>query len=121
MKSSLVFPSLTLIALISACALFIGCQSTPKVDWNTRVSTYTYDQAVAELGVPDKSADLSDGSRVAEWVTRRRGGSAISLGVGSYGRNTGVGVSQTVGTSGQPAGLRLTFDPAGRLVAWSGN
>lgn len=119
MTTHLVSKWLTLVALGFAGALFIGCQSTPKVDWNNRVGTFTYDQAVAELGVPDKSAELSDGSRVAEWITRRRGGSAISVGVGSYGRSTGVGVSQTVGTSGQPAGLRLTFDRDGRLTAWS--
>lgn len=119
MKSTLVSRLLTLTVLISACALFAGCKSTPKADWNTRVGTYTYDQAVADLGVPDKSTELSDGRRVAEWITRRSGGSAVSFGVGTFGRHTGVGVSQTVGTGGTPHGLRLTFDKDGRLAAWA--
>src|SRR6266498_2529957 len=58
--------------------LLAGCASTAKTDWNSRVGSYTYDQAVAELGPPDKSAKLSDGTTVAEWMTRRgySGGSA---------------------------------------------
>ena len=52
--------------------LFLAsCATTPKIDWNSRVSNYTYDQAVTELGPPDKSAKLTDGSTVAEWLTRR--------------------------------------------------
>ena len=102
-------------------AVLIGCKSTPKVDWDNRIGHYTYDQAVADLGVPDKTATLSDGRIVAEWITRRSGGSAFSFGVGSFGHHTGVGVSQTVGTGGQTHGLRLTFDPNGTLAGWSRN
>lgn len=103
-------------------ALFItGCRSTPKVDWNSRVGSYTYDQAVVELGVPDKTADLSDGRKIAEWITHRSSGGAFSFGVGGYSSNTGVGVSQTVGTGGQVRSLRLTFDEQGRLTAWARN
>jgi len=101
--------------------LLTGCQSPPKVDWNSRVGSYTYDQAVAELGVPDKTAELSDGRKVAEWITRRGGGGAFSLGVGSYGSHTAVGVGQTVSTGGGSHGLRLTFDAQGRLLTWAEN
>src|SRR2546422_1315490 len=61
------------LGLVLAMAAFFlsGCKTTPKVDWNSRVGNYTYDQAVAELGPPDKSAKLSDGTMVAEWMTRR--------------------------------------------------
>ena len=48
-----------------------GCATTPQIDWNSRVSNYTYDQAVTDLGPPDKSAKLGDGTVVAEWLTRR--------------------------------------------------
>ena len=41
-----------------------------KIDWTSRISHYTYDQAVTELGPPDKSAKLTDGSTVAEWLTQ---------------------------------------------------
>jgi hypothetical protein len=102
--------------------LLTGC-ATRKVDWNSRVGSYTYDQAVAELGPPDKQAKLSDGKTVAEWYTGRSGGSGLSIGVGSasYGRHSavGVGVSQSVSTGGSPRGLRLVFDTDGKLTSWS--
>ena len=49
-----------------------GC-ATQKVDWSGRVGHYTYDQAVTELGPPDKSATLTDGTVIADWMTRRGG------------------------------------------------
>ncbi len=58
------FPALVVLFLAS-------CATTPKIDWNSRVANYTYDHAVTELGPPDKSAKLADGSTVAEWLTRR--------------------------------------------------
>jgi hypothetical protein len=45
-----------------------GCV-TQKIDWSARVGNYTYDQAVMELGPPDKSAKLTDGTVVADWLT----------------------------------------------------
>jgi len=110
---------LDLLVAAFALAFLVGCQSTPKVNWANRVGHYTCDQAVAELGVPDKTATLSDGRPVAEWVAHRSGGSAFSFGVGSFGRHTGVGVSQTVGAGGQAHGLRLTFDANGTLAFWA--
>ena len=109
--------------VLAGVALFVlfltGCRSTPKVDWNSRVGSYSYDQAVGEFGVPDKTATLSDGRTIAEWITGHTGGGAFSFGIGSYGSHTGVGVGQTIGTSGRTRGLRLTFDANGTLTAWS--
>jgi hypothetical protein len=51
--------------------LVAGCASGKKIDWNTRVGSYTMDQAILEFGPPDKQAELSDGSLVAEWETSR--------------------------------------------------
>ena len=96
-----------------------GCASTPKPDWNTRVGSFTYDQAVAEMGPPDKSAKLSDGSTVAEWFIKH--GSSVSFGVGTgfYSRRgSSVGVGQTVGTSPSGEFLRLTFGADGKLTRW---
>ena len=97
-----------------------GCSSTPKVDWNSRIGSYTYDQAVLELGPPDKSTQLSDGSTVAEWVVSSSGsGARIGFGVGSgsyghgYGTATGVGVSTPVSSTRKAR--RLTFDSNGVL------
>jgi Prokaryotic membrane lipoprotein lipid attachment site len=59
-----------IIAAALSVLLLSGCV-TPKIDWTARVGNYTYDQAVTEFGPPDKSAKLTDGSTVAEWLTRR--------------------------------------------------
>src|SRR2546422_10162935 len=110
------------LGLVLAMAAFFlsGCKTTPKVDWNSRVGNYTYDEAVAELGPPDKSAKLSDGKTVAEWVQRRRGGGfSVGFGVGSYGSHGGVGVGQSVGVGPGDKVLRLVFGPDNKLESWA--
>ena len=57
--------------LLLAGVLLAGCAATKKIDWGSRVGNYTFDQAVIDLGPPDKQAKLSDGSTVAEWRTSR--------------------------------------------------
>jgi hypothetical protein len=51
-----------------AAGLIAGCATAPPVvNWDSRVGTYTYDQAVKEYGTPDKLARLTDGRKAAEW------------------------------------------------------
>lgn len=104
------------LALCLAATLFIGCATTKKVDWNRRIGNFSYQQAVAEMGPPDKSTALTDGRVVAEWTTRRGSGPTFSLGTGFYGSHTGVGVGQSFG--GGERSLRLTFGPDGKLAEW---
>ena len=75
-----------------------ACHTTKKVDWNARVGNYTFDQAVVELGPPDKQAKTSDGSTVADWIEHRNGGASFTLGTGFYSRHSAVGIGHTVGT-----------------------
>ena len=98
--------------------LLAGCASTPKADWNSRVGNYTYDQAVAELGPPDKSAKLSDGSTVAEWFIKRSSSVSFGVGTGFYSGGSSVGVGHTVATSPSGEYLRLTFGADGQLAGW---
>jgi hypothetical protein len=109
---------LVMAALVLALGLGAGCSSTPRIDWDSRIGVYTYDQAVMELGPPDRATQLSDGSTVAEWFVRR--GSAVSVGVGTgfYGPRSGVAVGQTVSPGRSGVFQRLTFDPEGRLARW---
>jgi len=93
-----------------------GC-SSGKTDWPARVGNSTYDNAVKELGPPDKTETLSDGSRVADWFVTRRGGMTVSLGLASFGGNTAVGTGTTLGTVGARPTLRLTFGADGKLVS----
>jgi hypothetical protein len=92
--------------------LFAGCASN-KVNWDTRVGNYTYDQALAEFGPPAKMSMLSDQSKIAEWRTQPRSRMSVGTGIGS----AGAGVSAPVAGGGVPA-LRLTFGPDGILKSW---
>jgi hypothetical protein len=113
------FSWLTVAALVAA--FIVGCQTTKPVDWNSRIGNYTFDQAVTELGPPDKQAKLSDGKTVAEWITRRNGGSGLSVGTGFFGGGVGVGMSHSVGQGYSDKVLKLTFGTDNKLASWSKN
>ena len=113
--------SIVIILLAGACA------SSQKIEvsdaeWRGRIGTYTYEQALAELGPPNVVGESSEG-KTAEWVIRQSPATSFSFGLGrgSYGggTSTGVGVGTTV--SPPPGGeyLRLRFDKSGKLVEWS--
>ena len=121
MKTGLILNFSALVILVLGVVFFAGCATTKPIDWNSRVGSYTFDQAVTELGPPDKQAKLSDGKTVAQWITHREGGTSFSVGTGFYGGNTGVGVGQTVGTGYSDRVLTLTFSTNNVLAAWSKN
>ncbi|MGV3771373.1 MAG: hypothetical protein ACO1QB_00625 [Verrucomicrobiales bacterium] len=88
----------------------LGC-ATNKVDWNSRLGTYTYDQAVLEMGVPERSATLSDGTIVAEWLSTR------GTEYGTFHSFPGSRL-QTYDVNRFPDRfLRLTFTPDGKLAS----
>jgi hypothetical protein len=107
---------------LSSLAL-ISCATQPKVDWNSRIGNYTFDQAVVDLGPPDKSATLTDGTQVAEWVTRRNQSTSFSVfgGSGYYGGGPGVSVGTGVGGAPPDRRLQLTFGKDGKLTSWNRN
>jgi hypothetical protein len=124
--SSLVM-KLTLLPLIVLLVLAGGCASGPKtniegIDWKSRIGTYTYDEAMAELGQPNVIGESSEG-RTAEWVLRQSPAVTFGFGLGSGSSGghtaTGVGVGTTV--SPPPSGeyLRLRFDKEDKLAEWS--
>jgi hypothetical protein len=106
---------LNILSALFCVVVVMGCASS-RVDWPARVGNYTYDQAVNELGPPDKQTTLSDDSVVADWITSRSG-SGFGVGTGMYSGGVGVGVGHSVG-SGHDNVLRLTFKN-GVLDAWS--
>lgn len=93
-----------------------GCR-TPRVDWAGRVGIYTHDQAVTELGPPDRSAKLADGSVVAEWVTQRSYTRSYPTGGFLYGGGYYAG-PMFLDTRSPEYVLRLSFGPDGRLKEW---
>lgn len=94
--------------------LFAGCAT--RIDWNARVGHFTYDQAVSELGPPDKQAKLTDNKIVSEWITRYNTGSSVYVGSGFYPGQ--VGYVQSVGPNYYEARLCLTFNTNHVLSAW---
>ena len=115
------FSSAIILLLAVVGLVFSGCATKPKVDWDSRIGTFTYDQAVVELGPPDRESTLTDGRKVAEWVVGRKRSGGLSIGFGSYSGPVGVGVSKSVGPGPQDKVLRLTFDEQGKLQSWARN
>ena len=74
--------SRVLLTLFGLMMLVVGGCATTKIDWNSRIGNYSFDDAVVELGVPDRQATLTDGSIVAEWLTQRGGAYAHGYGFG---------------------------------------
>ena len=108
--------------LVVAVVTLAGC-ATNKINWEARIGEYTHDQAVIELGPPDKEAKLSDGTVVAEWLTRRGRTMAYTTGPGYYGYPYWPGYYYggfypTYIQSGPDYFVRLTFGPDGKLAAW---
>ncbi len=104
---------LAVLVLVTA-----GCASTPKPDWNQRVGSYTYDEAVRELGPPVGSTRLQDGSIVAEWFLKYGSQMSFGFGTGVGGPMGGVGVGHSVTTPPKGHYLRLIFGPDGKLQHW---
>ena len=108
----------TIVPGLFAVLLLAGCV-THKIDWPARVGNYTYDQAVMEFGPPDKLAKLSDGSTVAEWLTRR--GQVIVAPepyFGPPGCYFGSLTSMYSETYVPARFLRLGFGANGKLKTW---
>jgi hypothetical protein len=120
-RTFLVVPGFLGVLLMVGCSLVAGCKSTPKIDWNSRIGSYTFDQAVTEMGPPDKTAKLTDGQTVAEWVKYSNTGFSFGVGTGYSGGNGAVGVGQSVNTGYNAKVLRLVFNPDNKLVSWSKN
>lgn len=100
-------------------ALFITGCATNRVDWDTRVGSFTYDQAVVELGPPDKQAKLTDNQTVAEWISRYSTGGAVGVGTGIYGGGVGGGYVIQPAPIYRESRLCLTFSTNHVLTAWS--
>ncbi len=105
------------LAAVAMAIILTGC-AAPKVDWPGRVGNYTFDQAVLELGPPDKDAKLEDGTLVAEWLTRR--GYAYSSPPFGYSPWSPYSAYYPMYVDSYTPDyfLRLTFGPDGKLKSW---
>lgn len=103
---------------LTAClcaALWLASCASQRVDWAARVGHYTYDQAVMEMGPPDRQAKLADGSIVAEWLVNR--GTTYIYGSPGFHGHYYAGSASAYTTPSRF--MRLTFGPNGQLAAWT--
>jgi hypothetical protein len=108
----------TILLAVLAVLCITGCATGPKIDWTARIGHYTYDQAVLELGPPDKVAKLDNGIVVANWITRR-GYAYTTGGAVVYNNYPGTVVVPSYTQAYSPTYfLRLTFGMDGRLSDW---
>jgi hypothetical protein len=106
--------------------VLLGCATHPKVDpkinWNARIGSYTYDQAIADLGRPDLITGLSDGSQTAQWITGQSPqmsfGAGSGTGVVVRGAGSEIGAGSSVSAPAPGEYLLLTFGPDGKLKEW---
>jgi len=120
MKTYLAAKALSLAILFLAVVFIAGCKTIAPVDWNNRVGTYTYDQAVADMGSPNTQTKLNDGREVAQWITLH-GSNGLSMGGGFNNNNYGMGAGQNIAQSYKDHVLELTFGKDGKLVSWAKN
>jgi hypothetical protein len=106
------------LAILCLClfGLLAGCAH--PVDWKARVGSYTYDDAVRELGPPDKKETLSDNTLVAEWLTARGWTHTSFQPLYPYHRHELVMTVEASTMSTPDTIVRLTFDPARKLTAY---
>ena len=102
--------------LVVLVFLTVSCASGPRtnikgIDWGGRIGTYTYEEALVELGEPDVITESSEGI-IAEWVVRRS--PMVSFGFGFGAPGVGVGTSVSPPPSGEY--LHLRFDKNGKLA-----
>jgi hypothetical protein len=107
------------VALALLAILWLaGCVTQP-VDWQARVGQYTEKEAIHDLGPPEKSVKLSDGTVVDEWLTEHSHVIAAPepyfLPPGAY---FGPSTPNYTETYVPDYYLRLTFGPDGELKAW---
>jgi hypothetical protein len=112
------------LSLMMVVLLTGSCASGPKaniknIDWRSRIGTYTYEEALAELGEPDVIGETREGL-VGEWVLRRSPMISFGFGFGGggYGHHSSSGVGVGTSVSPPPSGeyLRLRFDRDDKLV-----
>jgi len=115
------------LSLIVSVFLAGSCASGPKarintIDWGSRIGTYTYEEALAELGEPNVIGESGE-AMIAEWVVRRSPmvSFGFGFGTGSHGHHTGTGVGVGTSVTPPPSGeyLHLRFDKDGKLAEWT--
>lgn len=109
------------IGLVAAL-LLLGCVTPSSVVWDKRVGTYSWDDALAEFGPPDRVTNLTGGVKAAEWIESRTKATSLAPPPPSYTRGETLESSGTYyGRRAPDKILRLSFAPDGKLIDWYRN
>jgi hypothetical protein len=118
----LVWLSFIVLALLTGSCAFGPNANIKNIDWGSRIGTYTYEEALAELGEPNVIGETREGM-IAEWVLRRSPMVSFGFGFGGvgYGHHTSTGGGVGTSVSPPPSGeyLHLRFDKDGKLAEWT--
>lgn len=103
---------------VLAIALVIGGCATQRINWQTRIGNYTYDDAIREFGPSDKHDQLSDGTIIADWVVRE--GHTVTAPQPYLTGPDGMGpaMSGFSSTYVPTYYMRMTFGPDGKLQSY---
>ena len=101
-------------------SLAFGCASTRPVDWDSRIGTYTFQQAQAELGAPTQVLRFNDATFLAEWSREESVTPVASASPGGYGSRRHWMDRQGMEALSQSSiqYLHLTFSAEDRLLKW---
>src|SRR5579859_6890092 len=103
------WPILKSLWRVMMVILITGC-ATAHTNWNARIGHYTYDDAVKELGLPDRQGKLSTGQLVADWISRYPVNTMVYVSPGLYGYGPGGGFITSTAPSYYESVLQLTFE-----------
>ncbi len=104
------------MASFVALIFLAGC-ATSQPDWKNRIGSYSYDQAIVDMGPPDNAMNFADGTVIAKWYSSRR----VSFGFGAGASNGGAGggISGPIGDEMRVTQFR--FGPDGILESVTGD
>lgn len=107
-----------LIAAISSLGI-VSCASIPPEQVDQRLQAWQgqhIDELIKYWGLPTKQSQVED-KRYAEWINKSSepGNASVSIGTGSRGRNSSIGIGLTLFELGG------TDDACSRLVTYGAN
>jgi len=118
------------VLIVGSMLILSGCASMPAPQVDSRILVWKsvkIDELVKYWGLPNRQSKIGE-SHVAEWINQKSSNSntAISLGTGSYGRNSSIGLGLTLfnlGGGDDVCQRQVTYNIKGDIlnIIWSGD
>jgi len=117
------------ICLVALCLFLTACTSIPTEQVDNRVNAWknaNIEGVIKYWGVPSKKQEIN-GTFYAEWLNKEStpGNAAISVGSGSYSRNSSIGFGLSLfdlGGTDDVCSRIVTYNKNGRVtnISWKG-